>query len=55
VIVNIRIWRDFLISRDSEFEIIKGSNIQVDLNYRLHRPIKEVKAKVKIKLKTWIR
>ena len=27
VIVNIRIWRDFLIVRDSEFEIIKGSNI----------------------------
>ena len=27
VIVNIRIWRDFLIVRDSEFETIKGSNI----------------------------
>ena len=27
VIVNIRIWRDFLIVRDSEFEIIKGSDI----------------------------
>jgi len=55
VIANIRIWRDFIISRDSDVRKNRGSNIKVELNNRNHRPVKEVKTKVNIKLGSWIR